>query len=152
MTTDLAQKAPCAIRDLTHANCVVCGSSNTLGLRLEFTEAADGSVSASCDCNRVLEGYPDILHGGVVSSLLDGAMTNCLFAHGHPSVTAELTVRFRHPVKIDTPATVRAWIERCSPPLHVLRAELVQKGQIKATACGKFMGQTFMPVSSMRSS
>ena len=80
-----------------------------------------------------------MLHGGVVASVLDGAMTSCLFAHGHPGATAELTVRFRHPVRTGGVATVRAWIERCAPPLHMLRAELVQNGQIKATAWGKFI-------------
>jgi acyl-coenzyme A thioesterase PaaI-like protein len=36
-----------------------------------------------------------MLHGGVISSILDGTMTNCLFAHGTVAVTAELRVRFR---------------------------------------------------------
>jgi len=139
VTTDSVQDTPHAIRAAAHANCVVCGPSNERGLRLEFTADSDGRVQAHFDCDKAFEGYANILHGGVVSSLLDGAMTNCLFAHGHPGVTAELTVRFRHPVQTDTPTTVRAWIERCSPPLHVLRAELLQNGQIKATARGKFM-------------
>ncbi len=99
----------------------------------------DGSVQARFNCDKVFEGYANVLHGGVVSSLLDGAMTNCLFAHGHPGVTAELTVRFRHPVRTGEAVTVRAWIERCFPHLHVLRAELVQNGQLVATARGKFM-------------
>jgi len=129
------------IRARTHPNCVVCGAANGRGLRLEFHRSGDGSVQATFDCENAYEGYANVLHGGVVSALFDGAMMNCLFAHGHPGVTAELTVRFRHPVRTGTPATVRAWIERCSPPLHVLGAELLQDGQLKATARGKFMHQ-----------
>jgi acyl-coenzyme A thioesterase PaaI-like protein len=98
-------------------------------------------VQATFDCTKAYEGYSDVLHGGVVSALLDGAMTNCLFAHGHPGVTAEITVRFRHPVHTGKTATVRAWIERCARPLHVLGAELAQEGEVKATARGKFMEQ-----------
>ena len=131
-----------ALREIqarAHADCVVCGTANRRGLRLVFRPSEGGSVQATFDCEKAYEGYANVLHGGVVSALFDGAMTNCLFAHGHPGVTAELTVRFRHPVQTDTPATVRAWIERCSPPLHVLKAELVQGGQLKATARGKFM-------------
>ena len=127
------------IRARTHANCVVCGTANGHGLRLVFRRSEDGSVQATFACEKAYEGYADVLHGGVISSLLDGAMTNCLFSHGHPCVTAELTVRFRHPVCTDTTATVRAWMEHCVPPLHVLKAELVQDGQLKATARGKFM-------------
>jgi len=124
-----------------HANCVVCGTANGRGLRLVFHQSEDGGVQATFDCEKAYEGYDNVLHGGVVSALLDGAMTNCLFAHGHPGVTAELTVRFRYPVRIDKIATVRAWIERCTPPLHVLKAELVQDGQTKAAARGKFLDQ-----------
>ena len=129
------------IQAQAHAHCVVCGTANGRGLRLVFHLSKDGSVQATFDCEKAYEGYTDVLHGGVVSALLDGAMTNCLFSHGHPGVTAELTVRFRHPVCTDTAATVRAWVERCSRPLHVLKAELVQDGQLKATARGKFMEQ-----------
>ena len=141
MITERAQDTLHKIRARTHRNCVVCGTANGRGLRLVFRPSEDGSVQATFDCEKAYEGYANVLHGGVVSALLDGAMTNCLFAHEHPGVTAELTVRFRHPVRTDTTATVRAWIEGCSPPLHVLKAEVVQNGQIKATACGKFMDQ-----------
>jgi acyl-coenzyme A thioesterase PaaI-like protein len=85
------------------------------------------------------QGYTGILHGGVIAMLLDAAMTNCLFAHGHCGVTAELTVRFRHPVVSSEPSRLRAWMERCSPSLSVLRAELWQSGRCRATALGKFM-------------
>jgi uncharacterized protein (TIGR00369 family) len=106
-----------------------------------FHPSGDGGVQATFDCRKAYEGYANVVHGGVVSALLDGAMTNCLFSHGHPGVTAELVVRFRHPVRTDTAATVRAWIERCAPPLHILKAELLQDQQLKATARGKFMEQ-----------
>ena len=142
MITEAEQDALRETQAQAHLNCVVCGTANGHGLRLEFRTSADGSVQATFDCKKAYEGYADVLHGGVVSTLLDGAMTNCLFAHGHPGVTAEITVRFRHPVHTGRTATVRAWIERCSPPLHVLSAQLVQDEQLKATACGKFIDQT----------
>ncbi|MCK4341833.1 MAG: PaaI family thioesterase [Phycisphaerae bacterium] len=110
-------------------------------MRLKFAASDDGRVQARFDCDAAFEGYAGMLHGGVVASLLDGAMTNCMFAHGIPAVTAELTVRFRHPVRTGVAVTVRAWVERCSPPLHVLKAEVVQNGQLMATARGKFMDQ-----------
>lgn len=60
-----------------------------------FYLAPDGAVEASFACNKVFQGYPATLHGGIISGLLDGAMTNCLFAHGHASMTAEINIRFR---------------------------------------------------------
>jgi uncharacterized protein (TIGR00369 family) len=139
--TEPAQDTLRTMRVRSHPNCVVCGAANGRGLRLEFHASGDGSVEARFDCQKAYEGYMDVLHGGVVAALLDGAMTNCLFAHGHPGLTAEITVRFRHAVYTGAPATVRAWIERCAPPLHVLTAEVSQDGQLKATARGKFLEQ-----------
>ena len=142
MITEPAQDTLREIRVRTHPNCVVCGPANERGLRLEFRASADGSVQATCDCRKAYEGYANIMHGGVISALLDGAMTSCLFAHGYPGMTVEIAVRVRHPVCTGATATVWAWIERCRPPLHVLRAELVQDGRLKATARGKFMART----------
>jgi acyl-coenzyme A thioesterase PaaI-like protein len=99
-------------------------------------------VWASFDCRDVLQGYPQRLHGGVISSLLDGVMTNCMFAQGLVAVTAELRIRFRHPVATDCQANLRAWVDRSCPPLFVLKAELRQLDEIKATAEGKFVCRT----------
>jgi acyl-coenzyme A thioesterase PaaI-like protein len=46
-------------------------------------------------------------------------MTNCLFAHGIVAVTAEMTVRFRHPIKTGVPVIARARIARSQRLLHV---------------------------------
>jgi uncharacterized protein (TIGR00369 family) len=128
-------------RAQAHSNCVVCSPANSRSMCLEFAASDDGGVQARFDCDKAFEGYAGMLHGGVIASLLDGAMTNCMFAHGIPAITAELNVRFRNPVVSSQIATVRAWIERSSPPLHLLKAEILQDKQLKATAFGKFMEQ-----------
>ena len=88
-----------------------------------------------------LEGYPRQLHGGVIALLLDGAMTNCLFLHGYTAVTAELKTRYHQPVETNKIATVRGWIEKASPRLYIVNAELEQEGAVKVTASAKFMNQ-----------
>ncbi|MBN2293973.1 MAG: PaaI family thioesterase [Pirellulales bacterium] len=110
-------------------------------MRLEFDVLEDGSVYAYFGCAEKYEGFPGVLHGGIISSLLDGAMTNCLFAHGHTSVTGELKVRFRSPVATGQMSRIRAWIDMSSPPYHILKAELIQDQQVKALATGKFIDQ-----------
>ena len=75
----------------------------------------------------------------MIASLLDGAMTNCLFARGRAAMTGELKVRYREPVIIGEEVLIRAWISRSHPPLHLLEAELKQQGCIKATASAKFI-------------
>jgi len=87
-------------------------------------------------------GYEDQLHGGVISSLLDSAMTNCLFSHGKTAVTAELKVRYRKPVLVGVNAVIRAWIHESFSRLCILKAEVLQDDEVKVKATGKFVEQT----------
>jgi uncharacterized protein (TIGR00369 family) len=122
-----------------HARCIVCGSDNPAGLKLEFLPRGRGTVSASFSCHHSLQGYAGLLHGGIISALLDGAMTNCLFSVGISAVTAELSVRYLAPVQVDHPAEITATLEKSRGPLHCLHAELRQNGRVLVHASGKFM-------------
>ena len=128
-----------------HPACVVCGDRNDGGLGLRFEEQADGSVVGLFACEPGYQGYPERLHGGVVAMLLDGAMTNCLFARRVRGFTAKLEVRFRHPVKVGVNATIRARLVHEAPPLYVLEAELLQHDTVRAVAKGKFFGEPETP-------
>jgi len=139
--TEEIQNSVVNIRNLVHPKCVVCGFGNGNGLHLEFDADDDGSVAATFQCDEAFEGYSGILHGGVISSILDGAMGNCMFAHGRATVTVEMTTRFRHTVATGQQATVSARITRNSHPLYLLEAEIIQEGEIKATAKGKYYDQ-----------
>lgn len=139
MITEAAQERLDQMRDRVHARCVACGSTNGHVPQLRFTAAPDGSVEALFRGGATFQSYDGILHGGVIATLLDAAMTNCLFSQGRCGVTGELTVRFRHPVVSNEPSRLRAWLERATPPLFVLRAELRQSQEIRATGIGKFM-------------
>lgn len=130
------------VRSDEHPDCFVCSPAHPAGLRLGFIPQTDGSVTAEFDCDGTHQGYAGMVHGGIVAALLDGAMTNCLFALGYAAVTGDLHVRFRHPLRVGPSATVRAWVTRASPPLFVLAAEITQAGRITATAVGKFMLRT----------
>lgn len=139
MTVDQYQQCLERTRQYAHARCIACGSSEGDAPRLRFTPGPDGDVTATLQPSPHHEGYDGMLHGGIIATLLDAAMTNCLFAHGQCGVTAELQVRYRHPVAIDEECRLRAWIERSSPPLYLLRAELRQGDSLRATAHAKFM-------------
>jgi acyl-coenzyme A thioesterase PaaI-like protein len=124
-----------------HPFCFVCSGSNPLGLALRYAPQPDGSVSASFLGNCTLEGYSGLLHGGLIATLLDGAMTNCLFARGIRGLTAELKVRYHASVAASEEVFLQAWLEDDAHELFQLRAELKQGGAVKASATGKFMKQ-----------
>lgn len=141
MSIETVQNTIVSIRNQVHPKCVVCSLANTKGLHLKFGVADDGSVMATFQCDETFEGYPGVLHGGVIASILDGAMGNCMFARGQATVTVEMKTRFRHPVATHQEATVTARITQFSHPLYILEAEVIQDGKVKATAKGKYYDQ-----------
>ena len=142
MITKSVENNLAKVRRRVHRDCVVCSYQNEQGLHLDFRAAGDGEVTADFVYDKSYEGYPGLLHGGVISAILDGAMTNCLFARGRVAVTADFRIRFRHPVIVGQSASVRAWITRTTPPIFEVKAEITQDGQITTTATGKFMEKT----------
>jgi len=125
---------------IDHEWCLLCGSRNPHSLRVKFEPDEEG-VKAVFAPSRHLQGYRGILHGGIVSSLLDAAMTHCLFHRGIKALTADLRVRFYHSVPWEKDLLIRARITRSRPPLYLTKAEIIQDERIMAEAEGKFMRQ-----------
>lgn len=129
-----------AVRAVEHPRCFVCNPEGPDGLRLRFRVQPGGSVVAFFPCRSLYQSYPETLHGGITSALLDAAMTNALFSIGIVAVTAELTVRFLAPVTLDRGAVVLGTIEKTtSHPLYYVRAELQQDRRTLARASAKFL-------------
>jgi acyl-coenzyme A thioesterase PaaI-like protein len=96
----------------SHRYCLLCGSENPLSMRLSFRNNQDGSVTADFQSHNHLQGYNGIMHGGVISALLDSVMTNCLFRNGIEAVTGELTVKFFESVPCNARVHLSAKIEK----------------------------------------
>ena len=139
MTTKKAQKEMMTLQEIRHPHCIVCGGQSDHGMKVSFQACGDGSVEGVFLCRRMFQGYDGYLHGGVISLLLDGAMTNCLFARGKTAMTGELTIRFLFSVLVGREVIMRAWIKESHPPLHMLESELLQAGRVMARATAKFM-------------
>jgi acyl-coenzyme A thioesterase PaaI-like protein len=87
------------------SNCFVCGRANLYGLHIEFYENESGEVSANTSVPAHFQGYPGIVHGGVIAAMLDEVSGRALM-QGDPNrfaVTAKLSVRYRKPVPVETP-------------------------------------------------
>jgi uncharacterized protein (TIGR00369 family) len=125
---------------LAHAGCMVCGDGGpgapTFGLR--FLADATGSILATFRTARRYQGYQGILHGGVISTLLDAAMVHCLFARGVTAVTAEMTVRFLREVPVDRDIAVGATLAGERHGVFQVWASLWHRTTRFAVAKGKF--------------
>jgi uncharacterized protein (TIGR00369 family) len=122
-----------------HARCFACGEEAPGSLGVRFRVKADGAVAADWDCPADYQSFTGVLHGGIIATLLDSAMVHVLFARGIAARTAELIVRYRHPVHTGEPVAVAARLGTQCGPLFILEAAVRQHRTVCATARAKFM-------------
>ena len=96
--------------------CFVCGLQNPVGLKLTFHEDHEGAqVWSEFAVPNEYQGYPGVVHGGIVTAILDEVSGRTVLLHGSDDdlmATLRLTVRFRHPTPTETPLTCVGWLER----------------------------------------
>lgn len=80
--------------------CFVCGKKNLDGLQLDFELVGDAEVRTSFVPIQKFQGFQDIVHGGIISTILDEVMVNGAWLRGMRAVTAKLDVRLRRPAKV----------------------------------------------------
>jgi uncharacterized protein (TIGR00369 family) len=126
-------------RDRTESvGCFGCSMANARGLGLVF-ECFDGRVEARTSLDETFAGYDGLVHGGIVSTLLDEAMGWAILElAGRFAVTRSLAVDFRRPVFIDKPLKVHARIagEESDGALRVEAGIVDARERLLASAVG----------------
>jgi uncharacterized protein (TIGR00369 family) len=120
--------------------CFGCGPANEAGLRLEFLLADDGSVVSLPVVPRTFDGHPSYLHGGIIATLLDEAMSKAVRAQGKTSMTRKIEIDYLRPVPSGTPIRIEGRVVRNEPRKHWAEARVVsQKGTVLAEGKGLFI-------------
>jgi uncharacterized protein (TIGR00369 family) len=124
----------------TYDHCFVCGQSHSRGLRIRYFTDGEGRVHAYFKPEDTLTGYDDIVHGGVISSLLDELLgwpialqTGCF------SMTVELNVNFLRPVHANQTYIATAYPGTGNGAFRTGTGEIREEsGRLCAKAKGKF--------------
>src|SRR3954454_19180552 len=103
--------------------CFGCGDDNPIGLRLRFAPDERG-VKAAFIPSPNHQGFQDLVHGGIISAVLDEAMAWATARAGVWAVTGEMRVRFRQPLKIGEPTSVVARVSGARGRFVTAAAEL----------------------------
>ena len=83
--------------------CFVCGRENLVGLKLDFFTLSPGKVRSDLTLPDHYEGYPGIVHGGIIAAILDEVGGRAQMTEPNRfMVTAQLNVRYRKPVPSKT--------------------------------------------------
>jgi uncharacterized protein (TIGR00369 family) len=121
-----------------HQNCFACGSNDGMGLGLKFYRREDGAVFGSFFADPKYEGYSDIIHGGIIATLLDSAMTHCLLAQNIPAVTGRLSVKYSIPIQTGTVVRLEARVVDQFRKMFVLEGKALVDGKRMASAKAKY--------------
>lgn len=124
-----------------HEQCFACGKENGHGLCLDCMLQDDDSVLAKFIPEAWMQGYSGRLQGGIITTVLDSSMCQCLHHHGIEAVTGSLQVRFHRLAPVEGDYRVSAWIDRPRHGAWVMRAELQLAGQRIAWGTGVFFAK-----------
>lgn len=85
--------------------CFICGRKNPHGLYLTFYDNGQDEVHTHYTVGNAYQGYPGIVHGGIVAAMLDEAVGRVAMIgdHHHFMMSVRLEIKYRHPVPIETP-------------------------------------------------
>lgn len=118
--------------------CFVCGQQNEIGLKAVFTtDVASCSSSASLILASEFQGWQDVVHGGILASLLDEACIYACRAKADQVVTAELNVRYRKPVPVGAEVVVTGELVDSSRKIWQAAAKLKIADTLYAEATAK---------------
>ena len=132
--------APIINRGTTEHHCFGCGTLNDIGLKLAFRRSESG-VWAELQPDRRYEGYVGMIHGGVLSAMLDEAMSWAITADGEFAVTGRLNTTFRSPALVGSQLRVEGRVVRQRRRLIDAEATIVSVADenVVARSEGRFM-------------
>ena len=121
-----------------HRNCFACGSNNGMGLGLKFYKHEDGTIFGNFFADPKFEGYSGIIHGGIIATLLDSAMTHCLLMQDIPALTGRLSIKYSTPIRTGTVVKLEARIVNQFHEMFILEGKALVNGKRVASAEAKY--------------
>ncbi len=138
MTTHQENLTP--LQHAAQNRCFGCGPANPSGLQLEFMLAEDHSIVSHATISGNFCGHPGFLHGGIIATLLDEAMSKAVRAQGISSMTRHLEVDYLLPVPSDQPIRIEGRVVRIEGRKRWTEARILgTDGKVLAHGKGLFV-------------
>jgi acyl-coenzyme A thioesterase PaaI-like protein len=120
--------------------CFACGSANPVGLKMRFYRV-DRAVYSDIQLAKHFEGWENMAHGGIISTILDEVMSWALICFRKSLfVTRKMELKYVRPVPLNTSLRARGRVmDEDRGPLIKARGELFDgSGRILARSVGEF--------------
>lgn len=124
--TEQAQSQSAPRKQPNSKHCFGCGVDNISGLAMKFYELGPGRVACDITVPEHFQGYPGVVHGGIVATMLDEIANRAPLTEDHSRMmmTAKLTTRYRKPVPVAQPLRIEGWLIRDRGRYAVARSEI----------------------------
>ena len=122
-------------------HCFACGTENPIGLNLQFYRLGD-AVCADITLDKAYEGWEGMVHGGIVSTLIDEVMSwAVMYSKKVFLVTRNMNIKYVKPAMIGTPLRVKGrLVDDSEPPRIKASAEIRdQHGRLLVKGVGEFV-------------
>ncbi len=115
-------------------HCFACGDLNEHGLHADITTNDGNTSRCKIKIPSRFQGWKGMVHGGIISTLLDEISMYACRNISLRGVTAEIDVKFRKPVPIDTELELKAKVTDIRRKIICVQAELLVDGVVHASA------------------
>lgn len=125
--------------------CFVCGLANDAGLHTSFYELENKRLLAIFKGHDIHQSYPQRMHGGIVSALLDETIGRAILMDNENlwGVTIDMNIRFHKPVPLDQELKVVGYITNLRSRTFEGEGYLCdENNQILATCKAKYIKQS----------
>ena len=123
--------------------CLVCGLKNPYGLKTFFYELENGELMSVCRLMEEHQSYPNRLHGGITTALLDETIGRAILIKSQGAVwgvTLEFTTRYKKPIPINGELRVVGRITKMEKRIFEGTGELLlPDGTVAAEGNGKYI-------------
>jgi len=119
--------------------CFACGRNNPIGLKLHIKHKDDICYTTFTP-EEDHSGWLNVMHGGLLATIMDEVMAHWLWGRGIPAMTVEMNTRYLKPVPIGEPIIVTAKQQQDRGRLAYMEAEVtLADGTRVARATSKFI-------------
>ena len=107
--------------------CFACSPENPIGLKLKPVHDGE-KVTAEFTAGKFHQGWNDVVHGGILYTLLDEVTAYAMLCHGIEfGVTAKGEIRFKQVAPINEPIQASAWVTKLTKRLVETKGVLTLK-------------------------
>jgi beta-phosphoglucomutase len=107
--------------------CFACSQENPIGLKLRPVHDGE-KVTAEFTAGKFHQGWNDVVHGGILYTLLDEVTAYAMLCHGIEfGVTAKSEIRFKQVAPINEPIQASAWVTKLTKRLVETKGVLTLK-------------------------